>query len=188
MVDKPLSLRYQSMCGPNAWAPGCNVMFDGKAYFFAAGLIVWAGYAQGFRGCETADSDAWSAATTYRVGELAFDETTGLASGTETIYNYSNAYGGGVGECHVTYELSGSYVTGVEVFVLSASRTNHSESCPPELLRIEYSKNILRAFQMEHATDGSAVLNSADNGEFLALGFWLPGKAVYKTSEQCTVF
>ena len=55
-------------------------------------LVTGAGSASGFRNCGTEDSDAWSAATRYTVGELAFDDTTGLASGTETIYNYSNAW------------------------------------------------------------------------------------------------
>jgi hypothetical protein len=41
---------------------------------------------------------------------------------------------------------------------------------------------------MEYARDGSAVVNSADSGEQLAGGSWQPGRAVYKTGEQCSIF
>jgi hypothetical protein len=150
--------------------------------------LAGAGKAGAFRNCEAERDDAWSAATSYSVGELAFDDTTGIASGTETIYNYSNAYPTGIGECHVTYELSGSYVPGVEVFVLNATRSNYSDSCPPALLRVEYPENRHHSFQMTHARDGTAVLNSADNGDFLADGSWQPGKAVFKTGELCSLF
>ncbi len=150
--------------------------------------LVWSANGSAFRNCGTQDSEAWMAATRYTVGELAFDDTTGFASGTETFYNYSNAYESGTGECHVTYELSGSYVPGVEVFVLSATRTNYSSSCPPALLHIEYPPTMTHSFQMEYAVDGSAVVNSADSGEPVAGGSWQPGKAVYKTGEQCSIF
>lgn len=150
--------------------------------------LTWASSASAFRNCETQDSDAWSASTRYTVGELAFDDTTGIASGTETIYNYSNTYAPGMGECHVTYELSGSYVAGVEVFVLSATRSNFSDSCPPALLSVEYPETKVHSFQMAHAQDGSAVLNNGDNGDFLADGSWQPGKAVFKTGESCSIF
>ncbi len=151
-------------------------------------LMLEVGPASAFRNCGNEDSEAWSAATRYTVGELAFDDTTGLASGTETIYNYSNAYDTRLGECHVTYELSGSYVPGVEVFVLNGTRSNYSETCPPELLRIEYPADLLLSFQMEPAQDGSAVVSSADSGAHLADGSWQPGKAVFKTGEHCSIF
>ena len=150
--------------------------------------LVWASTAAGFRNCETEESAAWSASTRYTVGELAFDDATGSASGTETFYNYSNTYAAGAGECHVTYELSGSYVAGVEVFVLNATRTNHSDSCPPALLRIEYPETLSHSFQMEYENDGTAMINSAESGELVAGGSWQPGRAVYKTGEQCSIF
>lgn len=163
-------------------------MFGKKAALVSCALLVAAGPASAFRNCGTQNSDAWSAATRYTVGELSFDDTTGLASGTETIYNYSNTYDSQIGECHVTYELSGSYVPGVEVFVLSGTRSNYSDTCPPDLLRIEYPADLLLSFQMQPAPDGSAVVSRADSGVSFAQGTWQPGKAVFKTGELCSVF
>jgi len=160
---------------------------DGKALLSVC-LLLWAGHASGFRNCETEDSYAWTAATRYLVGELDFDDVTGEASGTETIYNYSNAYPGAVGECHVTYELSGSYVAGVEVFTLSATRTNYSDTCPAELLRVEFPATLQHDFQVTYDALGSAVVNNADSGEVLAQAAWQPGRATYKTGEHCTIF
>jgi len=164
-------------------------MYGSRTVSIASGLaLIWASSASAFRTCETQDSDAWSASTRYTVGELSFDDATGSASGTETFYNYSNTYAAESGECHVTYELAGSYVAGVEVFVLNATRTNYSDSCPPALLRIEYPETLSHSFQMEYASVGSAVVNSADSGEQLAGGSWQPGRAVYKTGEKCSIF
>lgn len=163
-------------------------MISKTAILVASALLVEAGPASAFRNCGTENSEAWSAATRYTVGELAFDDTTGLASGTETIYNFSNSYETHIGECHVTYELSGSYVPGVEVFVLSGTRSNYSDTCPPELLRIEYPTDLLLSFQMQPAQDGSAVVSRADSGENFAEGSWQPGKAVFKTGEHCSIF
>lgn len=173
----------------NASTTVYKAMFGKKLILFATVMaVIWAGEVSAFRNCAAEYSDAWSAATRYTVGELAFDDTTGLASGTETIYNYSNDYPSGAGECHVTYELSGNYVPGVEVFVLAATRSNYSDTCPSELLTVEYPAITLHTFQIEHAEDGTAVFNSGDNGAYLADGFWQPGKAVYKTGEQCSIF
>ena len=144
--------------------------------------------ASAFRNCGNDDSEAWSAATRYIVGEVDFDDTTGLASGTETIYNYSNSYDTDNGECHITYELSGSYVPGVEVFVLNGDRTSYSDTCPTDLLRDQYPADRLLSFQMEPAQDGSAVVSRADSGISFAEGSWQPGKAVFKTGELCAVF
>ena len=163
-------------------------MLGKTAILVSSALLVVSGPASGFRNCGTEDSDAWSAATRYTVGEFAFDDTTGLASGTETIYNYSNIYDSHKGECHVTYELSGSYVPGVEVFVLNGTRSNYSDTCPPELLRSEYPADLLLSFQMQPAQDGSAVVSSADSGAHFAEGFWQPGKAMFKTGEHCSIF
>ena len=163
-------------------------MLGKTAILVSSALLVASGPASAFRNCGNEDSEAWSAATRYTVGELAFDDTTGLASGTETIYNYSNTYDTDNGECHVTYELSGSYVPGVEVFVLNGSRSNYSETCPPELLHIEYPADLLLSFQMQPAQDGSAVVSRADSGISFAEGSWQPGKAVFKTGELCSIF
>jgi hypothetical protein len=182
-------MRYETAGGCNAPFTVKTVMMDTKAIIFATGCaMIWAGEASGFRNCEVEDSDAWTAATSYTVGELTFSDTTGLASGTETIYNYSNAYATGGGECHVTYELNGNYVSGSEVFVLSATRSNYSDTCPAAVLATQYPATILHNFQMEHSQDGSAVLNSGDNGDFLADGSWQSGRAVYKTGERCSLF
>lgn len=153
-----------------------------------AGLAVTAADTWAFRSCQQPDSDAWAAATRYVVGEIDFDSETGRAAGTETTYNYANQYGEGVNECHVTYELSGSYVPGVEVFVLDATRTNYSPSCPPREFEIEYPPSRLYAMQMEFGDGGLAVVSSADSGEFLARGTWHEGRAMYKTDETCTIF
>lgn len=148
----------------------------------------WAQAASGFRTCDMPDSHAWSAATHYTVGEIAFDATTGTASGTETRYNYSNDTSQGGGECHVTYELTGTYDVGVEVFTLDATRTNYSESCAPALLGAEYPASRLYALQMAFSEDGTALVSSAASGEMLASGSWQAGRAVYKTAEDCTIF
>jgi hypothetical protein len=148
----------------------------------------WVPGASGFRSCDMADSYAWSASTHYTVGEIAFDAVTGRASGTETRYNFSNDAGDGTGECHVTYELTGTYDVGVEVFTLDASRTNYSESCSPALLGVEYPQSRLYALQMAFNEDGTARVSSAASGEMLASGSWQAGRAFYKTAEECTIF
>jgi len=182
-------MRYLHYGVCNLLVPAVKVMVGKKLILFSTVLAVtWAGQASGFRNCEIEDSDAWSAATSYTVGELSFSDLTGLASGTETIYNYSNAYPAGAGECHVTYELSGNYVPGSDVFVLSATRSNYSDTCPALLLGTEYPPTLVHTFQIEHTQDGSAVLNNGDNGDFLAEGSWHPGSAFYKTGERCSVF
>ncbi|MBK6511134.1 MAG: hypothetical protein IPG06_18000 [Haliea sp.] len=100
-------------------------MFGKRILLYLGGflIVLSANTVAAFRNCNTQDSDAWSASTRYTVGEISFDAASGLASGTETNYNYSNAHADGIGECHVTYELSGTYVPVVEVFVLNARRS-----------------------------------------------------------------
>jgi hypothetical protein len=44
--------------------------------------LCWNTGASAFRNCEAQDSSAWSAQSHYTVGEIAFDSTTGEASGT----------------------------------------------------------------------------------------------------------
>lgn len=154
---------------------------------FCLGLVCIAD-AMAFRNCDTPNSHAWSASTHYTVGEIAFDGTTGLASGTETRYNYSNHYSNGASECHVTYELSGSYDPVVEVFTFNGTRSNYSDSCPPDMLGVEYPESRLYSLQMEFAEDGSAIVSAAESGESIASGSWDTGRATYKIGEQCTIF
>jgi hypothetical protein len=151
-------------------------------------LLWWAAGANAFRNCDVSESYAWSASTHYTVGEIAFDGITGTASGTETRYNFSNHATAGSGECHVTYELSGTYDAVVEVFTLDATRSNYSDSCPPELLGAQYPPSRLYALQMAFSEDGSARVSSAASGQLLASGSWESGRAVYKTPEECEIF
>ena len=153
-----------------------------------APALVLAAETHAFRSCGTDVGNAYSAATRYTVGEIDFDDTSGLAAGTETTYNYSNSAGDTATECHVTYELSGTYVPGVEVFVLDATRTNYSPSCPSRNLDMEYPPNRLYSLQLELNDGGRARVSLADNGEVFAQGSWGAGRAVYKTEEHCTYF
>ncbi|MBK6741144.1 MAG: hypothetical protein IPG64_26475 [Haliea sp.] len=144
------------------------MMFGKRILLYLGGflIVLSANTVAAFRNCNTQDSDAWSASTRYTVGEISFDAASGLASGTETNYNYSNAHADGIGECHVTYELSGTYVPVVEVFVLNARRSNHSDTCSDALLRVEYPSDRFHNLQVEQAPDGTAVVNNAGNGDF----------------------
>lgn len=171
-------------------APGLMAMIIKKpiCLLLGAAAFCWNTSASAFRNCDTQDSYAWSADSHYTVGEIAFDSTTGEASGTETRYNYSNHYPNDALECHVTYELIGTYNPGVEVFTLSATRTNYSDSCPPGLLKVEYPESRLYALQMKFTADGSAQVSRAESGELLATGSWESGRAMYKTGEQCSAF
>lgn len=164
-------------------------MFGKRTFVYLGGFLtlLLASNVEAFRNCNTQDSDAWSASTRYTVGEINFDAASGLASGTETNYNYSNAYADGIGECHVTYELSGTYVPVVEVFVLNARRSNYSDTCPHSLLRLAYPPYRFHNLQAELAPDGSAVVNNVENGDFPAFGVWQPGAVVYKTEEECSI-
>ena len=161
-----------------------------QTYLFIATVIAlsWGSGASAFRNCETADSSGFSASTKYTVGEVDFDEVTGLASGTETTYNYSNEHYDSFVECHVTYELDGNYVSGGGVFVLDATRTNHSASCPTDFLEINYPDNVLHSLQVEFDEGGQAVVKNAASAEFFAYGSWASGTAVYKTDEKCTEY
>jgi len=150
--------------------------------------VLWHGGALAFRSCDTENSQAFSAATQYTVGELVFDQLTGTASGTKTIYNFANHYGDGRAECHITYELSGSYGAGSGTFVLDAKRTNFSTGCPQELIANDYPPDRTYALQMNFSESGAADVNYADNGELLARGSWEHGRTVYKTGEACTIF
>jgi hypothetical protein len=151
--------------------------------------LLWTTSASAFRSCEIPDSHAYRAFTRYVVGEIAFDESAGSANGTETTYNYTNQLVDGFSECHVTYELSGSYVPGQQgVFVLDATRTNFSDTCPSRFVEIQYPESRLYAFQARFGDDGHLVVSVAGSGEFLADGNWAAGRALYKTEEKCTIF
>ena len=141
-----------------------------------------------FRSCDAENSDAYTASTQYVVGEIAFDPITGIASGTETTYNHSNTAFEDFGECHVTYELSGSFESASGTLVLDARRTNHSAACPPDFIAVDYPAERLYALLIELGGDGSTLVHLADNGELIAQGEWSPGSTAYRTPETCTMF
>ena len=157
---------------------------------FTAPILVfaWSSGAAAFRVCDTENSYAFSAATQYVVGEIAFDETTGLASGTETTYNFANRSFEDFTVCHVTYELTGNYEPVTRTFLLDARRTNFSDACPSHLIEFEYPNKLLYGFQMNVGAAGSAEVRIAASGEFFANGHWGEGRTVYRTSEKCTIF
>jgi hypothetical protein len=144
--------------------------------------------AQAFRTCDIDNSGAYAASTQYIVGELAFDEMTGLANGTETTYNYSNRSFEGFTECHVTYELSGSYDAGSQAFFIDANRTNHSPACPAKLIDFEYPDYRMFTLQVMLGDDGVSELRTDERAGFLATGTWRNGRTAYKTAEKCTLF
>jgi len=150
--------------------------------------VLSSGRIAAFRTCDTENSHAYAASTQYVVAEIVFDEMTGLSSGTRTTYNYANQEDDGFTECHVTYELSGSYTPGAETFVLDGRRTNYSPGCPQNLLEVDYPEDLTYSLQMNFAADGESRVNTADSGEFLANGSWESGHTVYKTDENCTIF
>ncbi len=154
----------------------------------AATCPFWPVDASAFRTCDIDNSYAYSASTQYVVAEVVFDWQTGSASGTKTIYNYANHTGAGFGECHVTYELTGSYTHGSGTFVLDAHRTNASHTCSEGLLESDYPEDLTYSLQLVFGSDGEVVVNRADNGELFAEGSWEGGKTVYKTPERCTFF
>jgi hypothetical protein len=182
-------LSYLLSSGVNPMPHRCRDMRN-KAFFVIslAASLCWSGSAVAFRSCAIPDSHAYRASTRYVVGEIAFDEQTGQAHGTETTYNYSNQADVGFSECHVTYELSGSYIPGQEgVFVLDATRTNYSDSCPSRLIESRYPQTQLYALQMEFGHDSRSTVSIAGSGEFLADGNWAVGRVLYKTEEECTI-
>lgn len=150
--------------------------------------VLLSGRVAAFRTCEAENSHAYAASTQYTVAEIVFDEVTGLSSGTRTIFNYANQDGVGFTECHVTYELSGSYTPVAETFVFEGRRTNYSPACPLTLLEAEYPAYLRYSLQMNFAADGTSQVNIADNDEFLANGSWESGHTVYKTDENCSIF
>lgn len=141
-----------------------------------------------FRSCDMEDSFAYVATTQYTIAEITFEATTGIASGTETIYNHSNDAIDGHLECHVTYELSGSYEPASGTLVLDAHRSNHSISCPAELIAAGYPQERLYALLIELEREGGMRVSLADSGEQIAEGEWSQGATAYRTKETCTAF
>ena len=162
----------------------------GRPVILGVSLIIagWSAAAAAFRNCDLENDHAYLATTHYMVGEIEFDAVTGTASGTKTIYNFSNQREDGFEECHVTYELTGSYTAGSGTLVLDARRTNFSPGCPRELIAGDYPADRTYALQVDFDDGGSAAVHAADNGDLLAQGSWGAGRAVYKTAETCTVF
>lgn len=141
-----------------------------------------------FRTCDMNNSFAFSAATQYMVGEILFDETTGQATGTETIYNHANREFEGFTVCHVTYEFSGVFEPSSGTLVLDGTRTSHSATCPGDLIALTYPSERLYALYVEFEGNGRTAVHSATSGELLAQGD-LDGAAIaYRTGEECTIF
>jgi hypothetical protein len=150
--------------------------------------LAWSSSAAAFRVCDTDNSYAFAAATQYKVGEIAFDDTTGLVSGTETTYNYTNHDFDSFSECHVTYEFSGIVESGSGTFVLEAQRTNYSPACPGDLIDINYPAHRRHVLQIQFEADGTSEVRRADSGELLINGEWEAGRVTYNTPEVCTIF
>ena len=151
-------------------------------------LLMWSSAAAAFRVCDASNSYAYTATTQYAVGEIAFDRENGLASGTETTYNYSNREQEGFSQCHVTYELSGMFEPGSGTLILEAQRTNQSDTCPEELISFEYPSTRQYVWQLEFKEDKTFQVLLADSGEIMASGEWDTGKTTYRTDETCTIF
>ncbi len=164
-------------------------MTKGLPYLLAAVIFpLWPQDASAFRNCDIENSYAFSASTQYIVAEIVFDWHDGSASGTKTIYNYANGTREGDSECHVTYELTGSYSPGSGTFVLDAHRTNASSACSLELLGSDYPQDRTYSLQMAFDGDGTVEVHHADNGDLFAEGSFENGKAMYKTPERCSIF
>ena len=150
--------------------------------------LAWSSAAAAFRVCDADNSYAYSATTQYAVGEIAFDHENGLASGTETTYNYSNREEEGFSQCHVTYEFSGMFEPGSGTLILEAQRTNQSETCPDDLITYEYPNTRQYVWQLEFKDDETFQVLLADSGEVMASGEWDADKTLYRTDEKCTIF
>lgn len=151
--------------------------------------LCWSHPAQSaFRTCHSEVNESYAAHTQYIVGELDFNGVTGEASGTETIYNHSNRHSEGFSQCHVTYELQGSYEPISGTFVMDATRSNHSAICPAELIAARYPQRKGYFLQLQQAADGTARVHLATSGEFMADADLHTGRAAYRTDEKCTAF
>jgi hypothetical protein len=72
--------------------------------------------------------------------------------------------------------------------VLEAQRTNHSDTCPHDLIEIEYPATRRYLWQIEFREDKTSQVLLADSGEVMASGEWGSGKTLYRTDETCTIF
>ena len=149
-------------------------------------LLAWPGTSAAFRNCPVEHSDAYRVESRYLVGELDYDAATRAAGGTETHYNFSNQHHSGVAECHVTYELSGTFAPESGLFLLEAARSSASHTCAPAFVEAEYPPYRSYALEVVFREDGGAELYRAEDGELLAIGDWRQGGLLsYKTPERC---
>lgn len=144
--------------------------------------------ANAFRSCDVGHSDAYLATTEYKVTELSFDVTRGVAQGTETTYTHTNNSESDSTECHVTYELSGSIEPVSGVVVLDAHRSNQSVSCQQGLVEQFYPADRLYSLVLELGEGGRAQVRHADNGDLIATGDWTEGVTAFRTGEVCSLF
>ncbi|RLQ20573.1 hypothetical protein DWB85_16855 [Seongchinamella sediminis] len=139
-----------------------------------------------FRNCEQQDdAAAYRGSSGYSVSEIEFDPLTRVATGTETHYNYANGASGHIIECHVTYELRGVYDASSALFLLSATRSNQSQSCEPDFITYNFPLHRSYTVQVDALADGEASVRHADNGDRFASADWQRRHMSYSTEESC---
>lgn len=151
-------------------------------------LLATAEHGHAFRNCQIdGDSAAFRGSSGYLVGELAYESSSGSASGTETHYNYSNAGPVGLSECHVTYELNGIYDGTSALLVLDAERTNQSRGCDQAFVENSFPGYRSYTFTLRESLDGLTELVDAGSGLVLAIGDPADGVLLYRTEESCSL-
>lgn len=151
-------------------------------------LLMAAQPGQAFRNCQIdGDSAAYRGSSAYLVGEIAYEAASGLASGTETHYTFSNAGPAGLSECHVTYELNGIYDEASALLVLDAQRTNQSRSCEPDLIDARFPDYRSYSMSLRQSPEGLTELVDAASGLVLANGDPSGGALLYRTDESCAL-
>ncbi len=139
-----------------------------------------------FRNCQIdGDSAAFRGSSGYLVGELAYEASSGTASGTETHYNFSNRGPAGLSECHITYELNGIYDDASALLVLDAERTNQSHGCDRAFVESSYPSYRSYTFTLRESGQGLTELVDAGSGLALASGDPSGGVLLYRTAESC---
>ena len=157
-----------------------------KPLIALAVAIAWQGEALAFRNCERpVDETAYRASSSYSVSEIEFDPLTRVASGTETHYNYSNESSGRIRECHVTYELRGVYEESSALFLLSATRTNQSQSCDTDFVEYKFPAHRSYTVQVDAVMGGRAAVRHADNRDKIASADWQRSHMSFTTDEAC---
>lgn len=152
-------------------------------------LGVLASPAQGFRNCQRqADDHFFRGSSSYQVSELEFDLESRAATGTETHYNFSTGNGGGIRECHVTYELNGIYDEGSALFLLDADRRNQSVSCDEATVNARFPDYLSYSLTVREESATRVLVSRAESGEVLARGDWSKGYITYKTAEECELY